>query len=131
MVERKIDMTGIRMGKTAVLPYQIVVGRRCGVAQIFNTYSITDPTDLMHPAIIRPVLHANYQTGPHRIITDISPFLTVALTVAQPMMKSTRLEFPDIGMRLGKTILPKSYPPFDRTLQIIRRTKQVQMVRHQ
>lgn len=85
----------------------------------------------MHATAIWPILGTIDQFGPHWILADILPFLRVIFAITQPVMKSSGLKSPNVRVASGKAILPKADPAFDGKFQIARRTKQMQVIRHQ
>ncbi len=122
------------MGKAAALPYRYRAAlprrhqaRTCCAAPSL----IPRPTNLMHESEIRPILRARHQSGAHRILPDVLPFLRVALAVTHSMMKYARLKRPCVQMCFGKAVFPETNPSFDREFQITRRAEEMQVIRHQ
>src|ERR1700722_3377668 len=85
----------------------------------------------MHSSLIRPVFRFCHQSGAHGIFADILPFLRITFSIAEPMMKSAALKGSGVGTSFGKLIFPKRNPTFGCEMQIARRTKKMQMIRHQ
>ena len=92
-------------------------GRPSGRVQ-FST-----PANIMHTALIWPVIYLFDQSGSKRIFAHVLPFFRVALAASQPMMKPDGLKSTRLGSCFGEAILPKGNPAFDREFQIARRTK--------
>lgn len=101
------------------------------------------PHQIKHPAFERPIFNPLNQSLPNWISLNIKPLLGIILTITQPVMPSTRLKFPFChSVRWGerprepfmfqrKFPLPVGNPRFDGEMQISRRAKQMQMIRHQ
>ena len=89
------------------------------------------PPNFMHAPLIKPFFWFSCQAGSHRIFTDILPFLRIAFSATQTMMETGALKSSSLVAGFRKLALPKRHPVFDSKLQVIRRAKQMQMVRHQ
>jgi hypothetical protein len=85
----------------------------------------------MNAPKVRPLLRRLHQPKPYRILPHIPPFLRITFSIAQSMMKPAGLECPSRSIFFRKSVLPKSHPLLDRKFEIARRTKQMQMIRHQ
>jgi len=51
--------------------------------------------NFMHTALVRPIFRLGHQSGAHRILLNIKPFLVVILLIPQTMMKAASLKFAD------------------------------------
>ena len=89
---------------SASLPSSVSgVRRRCRAADGHAAACPTNdlPMNLMHAALIGPILRFERQAGANWILPHVKPFLMVILLVPQTMMEPAALEFTDGILRLG------------------------------
>ncbi len=88
-----------------------VAQRMCRMAQSAGGASVpasrspklfSAPNQIKNPPLERPILNPLNQSFAKRIFLNINPFLGIVLAVAQPMMPSTRLEFPFLALVLQR-----------------------------
>jgi hypothetical protein len=90
------------------------------------------PHQIKHPPLERPVFNPLDPSFPKWIFLHINPFLGIILAITQPMMPSARLKFPFLPAMLeAELAFTIGNPSFNREMQISRRAKQMQMIRHQ
>lgn len=107
-------------------PTTSLVGRRCAAQTSFPR-----PTHLMHTTEVWPIFGTRHQPSPHWVFANVLPLLRITFTIAQSMMKSTRLKSSCLWMHFGKAVFPKSNPTLDGKFQIFRRAKKMQVVGHE
>jgi hypothetical protein len=89
------------------------------------------PADVMHTALVGPIVNAHDQSFANRILLHVEPFLRIALAVAQSMMPAPRLKFPTgVPMLPAKLTFPVGDPFFDGELEVTWRAEAMQVVRH-
>ena len=77
------------------------------------------------------VLRAFDEFGADRVFPDVLPFLGVAFSISQSVMKAAGLKCTRIRMAFRETVFPKSHPLFDGKFEIMRSAEEVDMVGHQ
>ena len=81
---------------------------------------------------MRPILRPRHQSLPHRILPNVIPFLLIILCPPQPRIPMPRLPLPHFLLcRLTKQPLPVTHPTIQPKLEPPRRTKKMNMIRHQ
>ena len=87
--------------------------------------------DFMNATLVRPILWPRDQGLANWVLPHVLPLLSITLLAAETMVKATSLKSAQVRVCAREPIFPKGNPALDREPQIARRTKQVQMIRHE
>ena len=119
-----------QVGRGGTRPYR--TDRTTWKASLPMTLNASLPTEIMRPALKRPVVQSLRQALPHRVLADVLELILVFPLVAEAVVERAALKRPRLGqMRAAELAFPKLYPLIDAEVQIARGAEEVQVVGHE
>lgn len=95
-------------------------------------FSIICPSQFVDPSLIWPFVRTRHQSFPQWIFPHVIQLLFVFLAVAHSMMERLSLPGPRlVRVTAAELALPKLNPLINAKMQITRRAKEMQMIRHE